>query len=350
MENKRNCSGQVCVLASRIYSRYSPQENLKNSVSKPSSQSDFNGLIKSERINRDQKCLNKETMMKQTEDSIIWIPHDVSEQIHIGSFYSFFERHYDNGYNFSGETHNFWECVYVLDGTICVSGDERVYNLSKDEIIFHKPLELHKFYVNGDAGATLLIFSFSLTGPLSDALKNMVFKLPEDQKCIIASLRNYIHRKQTGHTVPDELSYLNYLFPFEDTPVYPQMLTTYIYQLILSLICDGNVSEVSTAPDALTFGQAVNYMNSQICDQPTVTDIARYCNVSESSLKRIFYKYSGIGIHKYFLKLKVKTATELLESGSGVAEAAEKLGFSSQAYFSAVFKRETGVCPSDLKY
>ena len=112
---------------------------------------------------------------KKTESSTIWIPHDVNEQIHIESFFSFFETHYDNGYNFPGETHNFWECVYVLDGSICVSGDERVYNLSKDEIIFHKPLELHKFYVNGDAGATLLIFSFSLTGTLAEALKNMVF-------------------------------------------------------------------------------------------------------------------------------------------------------------------------------
>lgn len=282
--------------------------------------------------------------------STIWIPHDVKEQLHIESFFSFFETHYDNGYNFPGETHNFWECVYVLDGSICVSGDERVYNLSQDEIIFHKPLELHKFYVNCDAGATLLIFSFSLTGPLVDSLKNMVFRLPDEQKCIITSLRSYIRHKQKEHGIPDELSMKSYLFPFEDTSSYLQMLTTYIYQLILSLIGDGNVSEVSTAPDALIFGKAVNYMNSQICAQPAVSEIAHYCSVSESSLKRIFYKYSGIGIHKYFLKLKVKAATELLESSFGVAETAEKLGFSSQAYFSAVFKRETGICPSDIKH
>lgn len=285
---------------------------------------------------------------EKTEASIIWLPRDVNEQIHIGSFFSFFERHYDNGYSFAGETHNFWECVYVLDGSICVSSDERVYDLTKDEVIFHKPLELHKFYVNGEAGATLLIFSFSLTGPMSDALKNMVFTLPKEQTYIVTSLRDYMHRYQTGRTIPDELSYLNYLFPFEDTPTYPQMLTTYVYQLILSLLGNGNVSEVSTAPDALIFGKAVSYMNSRICDQHSVPEIARYCSVSESGLKRIFYKYAGMGIHKYFLKRKIKAATELLENGFGVAATAEKLGFSSQSYFSAAFKRETGFCPSDI--
>lgn len=290
-----------------------------------------------------------EMSTEKAEDSIIWIPHNVNEQIHIDGFFSFFERHYDNGYSFPGETHNFWECVYVLDGSICVSGDERVYNLSTDEIIFHKPLELHKFYVNSDNGATLLIFSFSLTGPLSDSLKNMVFKLPDDQKEIVTSLRSYMYHCQSSR-VPEELSYLNYIFPFEEIPTYSQMITTYIYQLILSLLASGNVAEVSTAPEALIFGKAVNYMNSEICGQPSVPEIARYCNVSESSLKRIFYKYSGISIHKYFLKLKIKAATKLLENDSGVAETAEKLGFSSQAYFSAVFKRETGLCPSDIKY
>ena len=75
-------------------------------------------------------------------------------------------------------------------------------------------------------------------------------------------------------------------------------------------------------------------------------EIAAAVHLSVSALKRIFKKYAGMGVHKYFLKLKLKTAIELLENGDSVTEIAKKLNFSSQAYFTNVFKRETGESPS----
>ena len=55
-----------------------------------------------------------------------WLAYTIKEQIRITDLYSLFEIHYDNGYAFPGETHNFWECLYVMKGEVCVSGNERV--------------------------------------------------------------------------------------------------------------------------------------------------------------------------------------------------------------------------------
>ncbi len=281
---------------------------------------------------------------------MVWLSSDVNDLIRIENFYSFFEIHYQNGFNFPGEAHNFWECVYVLDGRVCVSGDDRVYHLTKGEIIFHKPLELHKLYIDNKDGATLLIFSYSLKGKLSSYLQNKVFHLSEEQQGIMSSMLAYIHNKFKEYKLPEHTPFhQQYLLPFKNVETYSQMLTTYIYQLILSLADDGSISNVSTTPEALIFRKAINYMNSQICMQPSVSDIAAFCNISQAGLKRIFYKFSGIGVHQYFLTLKLKTATELLESGFSVTETAEKLGFSSQSYFSAVYKRVLGVNPSEVK-
>lgn len=282
---------------------------------------------------------------------MIWPASNVRNQITIDKFYSFFEVHREQGFNFPGETHNFWECVYVMDGSICASGDERVYSLAEGAIIFHKPMELHKYFVDSDSGAHLLIFSFSLEGTLSNTLKNKVFYLSDDQKQLVDSMLSYVRGRLKEHPLPEQsLIEHRYLLPFNEIPSYPQMLTTYVYQLFLSLAGDGSVAEVSTAPDALIYSRAVNYMNNQINSQPSISEIATFCNVSDATLKRIFDKYAGIGIHKYFLRLKINTATELLENGLGVTETAEKLGFSSQAYFSATYKRETGVNPSDIRH
>ena len=126
----------------------------------------------------------------------MWTPFKINEQIAISEMFSFFETYYENGYTFQGETHNFWECMYVINGRVCVSGDERVYNLSKGEIIFHKPMELHKFYVNDEKGAKLLIFSFSATGELTEFMKDKVFNLSFSQKEIIDALMKYIRKNQ----------------------------------------------------------------------------------------------------------------------------------------------------------
>ena len=277
----------------------------------------------------------------------IWRAFPINEQIHISDLYSLFQIHYDKDYEFAGETHNFWECLYVMDGEVCVSADERVYNLKSGEIIFHKPLELHKFTVTSNGGVDVLIFSFSAEGSLTVWLRDKVFGLSAVQKTLIEAMLMYIQLQKAADVQPQKE--YRYLLPYEHLPNYMQMIVTYLYQLFLSLADEGIVSEVSSAPDAMIFGKAIGYLNSNLDRQPTILEIARFCNVSESSLKRVFDRYAGMGVHKYLLKLKIKAAMELLQDGEGVSAVAERVGFSSQSYFSKAFKRETGQNPTEFK-
>ena len=273
-----------------------------------------------------------------------WIAYKVSEQIWIPDMYSLFKRHYEYGYSFSGETHDFWECVYVADGSMCVSADERVYNLSRGEIIFHKPMELHKFHIEDKKGADLLIFSFSAIGELTQFLQNKVFKLSIEQNEIVHNLTKYITRFDKNSE--DATAYVE---KFEENKVFSQRIATYIQMLVLSLADGGTVSAVSHAPDAVLFNKAVSYMNKNAYDKALISDIAQYCNVSDAGIKRIFSKYAGMSVHKYFLKIKFKIAAELLEKGESVSTVAHVLGFSSQAYFSKSFKREMGYYASEFR-
>lgn len=277
---------------------------------------------------------------------MIWTAYSVREQIKITDMYSFFEIHYDCGYEFAGETHNFWECVYIMKGEVCVSGDERVYNLVDGCFIFHEPLELHKFSVKSRDGADLLIFSFSAEGALTTYLAKKVFVLTASQKQMIRDMLAFVYERVEHPVIPKVTALLE---PFYTLPVYSQMLAIYLQMLMLSLVEEGEVSNVSSTRDVIMYKKAVNYLNSNVHRQPSVTEIARFCNVSEAGIKRVFDRYAGIGIHKYLLQLKIKTAIELLKGGENVSAVAEKLGFSSQGYFSRAFKRETGFSPSFVK-
>lgn len=278
-----------------------------------------------------------------------WAPYAVKEQLHISAFYSMFQIKCDKTFVFPGETHNFWECVYVENGSICVSADERVYNMHAGEMIFHKPYELHKFYTAGEKNAELFIFSFAAEGGLSNYFCNKVFYLSEKQRRIIEILLDYMQTQADKlHLYAENGQTDMFLLPFGTIPEYAQIVATHIYMLFFSLFNSSESRPVSNAHDSIIFSEAVNYMNQRICDNPSVCELAKKVGVSQASLKRVFRKYAGLGVHQYFLKLKLKCATEMLKNGSSVTAAAENLGFSSQGYFTKAFQRETGLLPSAL--
>ena len=280
---------------------------------------------------------------------MFWPAFAIAEQIRINEMFSCFIAHHDKTFEFPGETHNFWECVCVLEGSICVSADERIYNLSAGNIIFHKPMELHKFHVTENRDAYLFIFSFSAQGPLCKYFRDKVFTLSDEQQSMLTQMIQYMDKKLTQLNITVERNREDqYLQPFSKIPTYSQTVLTYLYQFMLSLADDSKIMCVSQSQDSLIFAQAVSYMNSRICDNPSVDEIADYVSLSATGLKRIFKYYTGMGVHKYFLMLKLKAATEMLSGGMPVTEVAQTLGFSSQGYFTNVFKRELGILPSSL--
>ncbi len=278
---------------------------------------------------------------------MLWTSYNVKEYITIPEFFSLFELDCAKGYHFHGESHNFWECLYVLQGEVCVSADERVYNLKAHDLIFHKPFELHKFYTEHVDGAKILVFSFTLDGELRDYYKNKVFRLSGDRQAIMHSMLEYL--QTTLPEVPIVDRRRNYLENVTLPDFFFQILLSYIYPLFLSLHEQTEFSGLELSTDANTFRKAVDYMNSHIDSNPAVGEIAAHCYVSLATLKRIFKKYTGGGIHEYFMKRKANAARELIDSGMTMTETAERLGFSSQAYFSTFYHRAAAKRRSNLR-
>lgn len=270
------------------------------------------------------------------------ITYPVKERIKLTRINSFFTLPCSNTYEFLGESHIFWELLVVIQGSLCVSADERVYHLSEGKIVFHQPLELHKFHVTSAEGAKILVISYDAEGKLCNFFREKVFSLNQSQKEILNNLISYAESRVTDNSSP----YFRYLGAFETDRLYSQQVGLYIQQLLLSLAEGSNIATAPEDNTSLLFTKTVQYMNEHIVQNLSVEEIASALHVSESALKRIFKKYAGLGVHKYFLKLKLKTAVELLGSGFTVTSVAEKLGFSSQGYFTNTFKREFGELPS----
>lgn len=67
-------------------------------------------------------------------------------------------------------------------------------------------------------------------------------------------------------------------------------------------------------------------------------------------LSRIFTSMTGFTIEKYFIRLRMEKAKELIiQDELSLGEIAMRLGYSSQQIFSTQFKKETGKTPSEYK-
>ena len=277
----------------------------------------------------------------------MWEYLKIDKVLKIDGIYTIFEGEYDRNYAFPGEVHDFWEMVYIIDGSVCVCADENVYHMGENEIIFHRPMQLHKFNIENNKKARMFIVSFDMTGEFAPQLENKVCRLSPNQTSLLFSLFNFLNHSESILGVWDLHSMKNFI-PAFSKPSVAQTVQNMLENFLLSL-CGGS-SDICAADDtveAAVYSAAVRYMNANINSRLSTSDIARECKVSLTQLKNIFSKYAGMGIHKYFLSLKLQTAMRLLSGGSSVSQTAAALNFSSQNYFSVVFKRETGMSPTE---
>ena len=272
--------------------------------------------------------------------------HKINNVVTIDKLYNIYVARHEAGYFFPGESHDFWECSFVLEGKTCVGADEKIYHLQTGDFMCFKPMGFHTF-MESDVDATVLTLSFSASGDIMDFFTDKLFTLSDSQKAILDNIFQILPTEfKLDFPVPEKTHYFRF---FEKTPIKLQLAATFITQLLLSLYENSTANPSLQSPEAIAFKKAIDYMNKNIYSQISIAEIAKYCGVSQSGLKRIFAKSTGHPVHKYFLKLKLNAASMCIKNGESITATALKFGFPSQSYFSIVFKRETGISPSEYK-
>lgn len=111
-----------------------------------------------------------------------------------------------------------------------------------------------------------------------------------------------------------------------------------------------SVDELPPGANELT-RQAVSYLRLNFAVQPlSRRKIAAHLAVSESYLTRVFHRDLGITPWEYLTRLRIERAKELLVSTHlTVTAIANEVGYNDGAYFSRVFRQETGRSPLDFR-
>jgi AraC-like DNA-binding protein len=273
-----------------------------------------------------------------------YIMHQLTSYIHVKSLVSAFETVRESNFVFSGEIHNFWEMVFVLEGKIGVTRDDKIYILNSGEIIFHKPMEFHRLWSEGGNQARIMIFSFDTEGDGMKFLEDGVFKISLEEELL---LKKILIEVENSFEI-DGNSLINYRQKLNKQSV--QLIKIYLEEFMLSVLNSNNAENVQKhSATSINYNIIINKMKENIYNSVTVKDIAKMCNLSVSNLKKIFKTYSGDGVIHYFNRMKINESKELLKTDLSIGEISDMLSYSGQNYFTVSFKRELGVSPLEYR-
>ena len=92
------------------------------------------------------------------------------------------------------------------------------------------------------------------------------------------------------------------------------------------------------------------YLACKMGERITLDDVARSVHTSPFHLTRIFRQHTGVPVHRYLTRLRLRTSLERLADGMrDLTALALELGYSSHSHFTDTFRREFGRTPSDVR-
>lgn len=95
----------------------------------------------------------------------------------------------------------------------------------------------------------------------------------------------------------------------------------------------------------------VKLINSCYCDASlTNAKLAAECNISEVYFRKLFTKHFGISPKQFIIDVRIQKAKQLLAEGAlNISAISEKCGFSNFYHFCRLFKKYTGITPSEYR-
>ncbi|MBO5937910.1 MAG: helix-turn-helix transcriptional regulator [Clostridia bacterium] len=284
----------------------------------------------------------KASYVKTKLNSVISIPKIVT--IHYNEF--------DEGFVFEGESHDFWEMVYVDRGQVEICADAEKSILSQGEVIFHRPNEFHSIRAH-ESSPNFFVISFVCHSPAMSYFEKKKIRLGKDLKPFISGILREADRAYV--ILPNRTDLLE-LERRADAPVgSDQMIKTYLEQLLILMVRAEEHREPMIFPskESLQNHLAVEikqYIEDRLESNVRISEICAHLGYSKTYLSRVFHEMSGETMANYITIRKIDRAKTLVrEQKMNFSEISERLGFNNPQYFSRVFRRVTGMSPSEFR-
>ena len=259
---------------------------------------------------------------------------------------------YTKDFGFQGESHDFWEFVYIDKGEAEVRAGDEWKKLGAGEIIFHKPNEFHTIKANGVVASNSVIATFACDSKYMRYFENKILKVADSERELLSTIVS-----EAKSAFSNDLGIVRFekLRRRKDADFgAEQVIKISLEMLLISLYRrDGRNSEklsgsIKTNNEKEILQRVLDYINKNVGEQLSFGNILAYANISATGLKNMFRRHIGIGVMAYVRRIRIERAKTLIrEESYNMTQISEMLGYSEPDKFSRQFKSVSGMTPTE---
>lgn len=229
------------------------------------------------------------------------------------------------------------EIVYLVKGFQFYETGNTHYNLSGSDVFVVYPDEVHSSGGYPESACDLIWMQICLTEALP------FFGLDQSGASQLRAALSGLPRQFNGDSalraqLTEAFFALSKDDPFEQC-CGQQLLSWALFRMV-------RLSRKQFVRKSDTIGAAIAYIHDNLSEQISLESAAERCGLSLSWFKIKFKEEVGCAPREYINYAKIQRAKQLLESGRSVTDTALDLSFTTANYFSVIFKKYTGLTPS----
>ena len=255
---------------------------------------------------------------------------------------------------FYGESHDFWELVYVDRGQIAIKQEENSYLLKTGEMLFYRPNTFHNCCVWQGMSGAIVNIAFEVDGPVAQSFGNEIIVLSgEERQCMAAIVREAAQTYASFENMPATVG----LERLDSAPYGSrQIICNRLEELMIYACRSGKNIRIDRRllpSDAELGGEETSvrirrYLAEHYAEKLSLERVAQDNCLSVTKLKRVFHEETGGSVMACLGEIRLKEAKQLIRRGKmNFTQIAEAVGFESIHYFSTFFKKHEGITPSE---
>ncbi|MEG0277509.1 MAG: AraC family transcriptional regulator [Coprobacillus sp.] len=233
--------------------------------------------------------------------------------------------------------HPFVEIFYVIGGKGRFSVENETFDVKADDMIIVNPNVYHHEDSDGDNPLEYVVLGVEeLTFHLNEEDNTFLYqsfeKDKEDIQYYISHLLMESEKRLDGYEA-----------------VCQKLFDLFLLKIVRQMRFSLSKNDLQK-PIKREVRMICRYLDQNFANEISLEFLAEYMNINKYYLAHEFKKNMGISPINYLIERRIKECKSLLRTTSlSIAEISEAVGFSSQSYFSQIFKKNTQLSPKQYR-
>lgn len=235
------------------------------------------------------------------------------------------------------QTHDIYEMIYIKNGDVTYSVEEKSYRIKSNSLILTRPGDLHILQFND-----LTVYDRYDIFFEADAVQPTVFAQISDELDVVE-----LGEDMSVSSLFQKMDlYCKHFAGEELKAVLADLVEQIVYELVI-FTRQGAVEQTSRYTANPTVAAAIEYIDSHLYTNICLDTLCRELFISKSYLHQLFVRYLQISPRRYIAGKRLLAAQQAIRSGARPTDIYTQFGFLEYSSFYRAYHKQFGYAPSE---